>query len=118
MVIDLGLFDRALNDARDGLDHQQVALNLGMERRFVLHMPLMWIDKAQTWMLAHDLGGAPLVDLLVERTHTCYLGDRGHRHLWGHGCGECPACRLRRDGFLRYRAENAERTHEREAVHA
>ena len=77
----------------------QVALNLGMERRFVLHTPLMWIDKAQTWALAEALGGRPLVDLVVEESHTCYLGERGTRHAWGYGCGACPACSLRAKGW-------------------
>src|SRR3546814_19491866 len=77
-----------------------------MERRFVLHTPLMWIDKAQTWRLARDLGGDNLVDLIVTETHTCYLGDRSLRHAWGVGCGECPACQLRADGYDRYRAES------------
>jgi len=91
-------------DCRDDtIKALQVALNLGMERRFILHMPLMWIDKAQTWTLARDLGGDHLVDLVVSETHTCYLGDRTHRHAWGYGCGECPACRIRADGFRRYR---------------
>jgi 7-cyano-7-deazaguanine synthase len=81
----------------------QTALNLGMESRFVLHTPLMWIDKAQTWSLANDLGGKELVDLVIEYTHTCYHGDRTHRHPWGYGCGKCPACQLRADGFARYR---------------
>ncbi len=80
----------------------QVALNLGMERRFVLHTPLMWLDKAQTWGLAESLGGRPLVDLIIEDSHTCYLGERGQRHAWGYGCGRCPACRLRADGFSRF----------------
>ena len=92
-------------DCRDDtIKAMQVALNLGMEKRFVLHTPLMWIDKAETWRLAEHLGGRPLVDLIVEETHTCYLGDRGHRHAWGYGCGECPACRLRADGFARFSA--------------
>ena len=92
-------------DCRDDtIKAMQVALNLGMEKRFVLHTPLMWIDKAETWRLAEHLGGRPLVDLIVEETHTCYLGDRGHRHAWGYGCGECPACRLRADGFARFGA--------------
>ncbi|MFG1187185.1 7-cyano-7-deazaguanine synthase QueC [Xanthobacter aminoxidans] len=92
-------------DCRDDtIKAMQVALNLGMEKRFVLHTPLMWIDKAETWRLAEHLGGRPLVDLIVEETHTCYLGDRGHRHAWGYGCGECPACKLRADGFARYSA--------------
>jgi len=94
-------------DCRDDtIKALQVALNLGMEQRFVLHTPLMWIDKAQTWRLAQDLGGQGLVDLIVSETHTCYLGDRIHSHPWGYGCGECPACQLRSDGFKRYRAES------------
>ncbi len=88
----------------DAIKALQVALNLGMERRFVLHTPLMWIDKAQTWALAEDLGGRPLVDLIVEESHTCYLGERGQRHAWGHGCGRCPACQLRADGYARFTA--------------
>jgi 7-cyano-7-deazaguanine synthase len=92
-------------DCRDDtIKALQVALNLGMERRFVLHTPLMWIDKAETWRLAERLGGAPLVDAIVEDTHTCYLGDRAHRHPWGHGCGACPACELRAKGFREYRS--------------
>jgi 7-cyano-7-deazaguanine synthase len=95
-------------DCRDDtIKALQVALNLGMERRFVTHTPLMWIDKAQTWQLAQDLGGDDLIDLIVSETHTCYLGDRSRRHVWGHGCGECPACSLRADGFQRWRAEMA-----------
>ena len=90
-------------DCRDDtLKAMQLALNLGMERRFVLHTPLMWIDKAATWALAHELGGVPLVDLIRNETHTCYLGDRGARHDWGYGCGACPACELRAAGYARY----------------
>lgn len=96
-------------DCRDDtIKALQVALNLGMDRRFVLHTPLMWIDKAATWTLAQDLGGRPLVDLIVEETHTCYLGTRGTRHDWGYGCGTCPACRLRADGFERFAADAIE----------
>lgn len=80
----------------------QSALNLGMESRFVLHTPLMWIDKAQTWDLASQLGGSDLINLIIEHTHTCYQGDRTHQHDWGFGCGSCPACQLRADGFKRY----------------
>lgn len=80
----------------------QVALNLGMERRFVLHTPLMWIDKAGTWALAERLGGRALVELVREHTHSCYRGDRSRRHDWGYGCGDCPACRLRAQGWERY----------------
>jgi 7-cyano-7-deazaguanine synthase len=87
-------------DCRDDtLKAMQVALGLGMDRRFVIHAPLMWIDKAATFAMAHDIGGPAFVDLLVEETHTCYLGDRAHRHEWGYGCGDCPACRLRAEGF-------------------
>jgi 7-cyano-7-deazaguanine synthase len=90
-------------DCRDDtIKALQVALNLGMERRFVVHTPLMWIDKAATWGLARDLGGKPLVDLIVDQTHTCYRGDREHRHAWGYGCGACPACELRAAGYARF----------------
>ena len=92
-------------DCRDDtIKAMQLALNLGMERRFVVHTPLMWIDKAATFALAHEIGGQAFVDLLVEETHTCYLGDRSRRHDWGYGCGTCPACRLRADGFARWKA--------------
>lgn len=95
-------------DCRDDtIKALQVALNLGMERRFVLHTPLMWIDKAATWRMARDLGGEPLVDLIVRESHTCYLGERGALHPWGHGCGTCPACALRASGYARFRAEDA-----------
>jgi 7-cyano-7-deazaguanine synthase len=91
-------------DCRDDtIKAVQVALNLGMEARFVIETPLMWLDKAATWQLAHRLGGLPLVDLIIEETHTCYLGERGCRHAWGYGCGECPACRLREKGWQAWR---------------
>jgi 7-cyano-7-deazaguanine synthase len=91
-------------DCRDDtLKAMQLALNLGMDTRFVIHAPLMWIDKAATFALAHDLGGDAFIDLLVETTHTCYLGDRSRRHDWGYGCGECPACRLRAAGFAKWK---------------
>ncbi|MCY1646668.1 7-cyano-7-deazaguanine synthase QueC [Caulobacter sp. SL161] len=80
----------------------QVTLNLGTESRFVIDTPLMWIDKAQTWDLANDLGGELLVNLVIEHTHTCYLGDRTRRHPWGYGCGTCPACDLRAAGFEKW----------------
>ena len=83
----------------------QLALNLGMASRFVVETPLMWIDKAETWRLAERLGGTALVDLVREETHTCYLGERERLHDWGYGCGECPACKLRAEGWRRYRAE-------------
>ena len=85
----------------------QAALNLGMGRQFQLHTPLMWLDKAATWELAHELGGAALVDLIREHSHTCYLGERGARHAWGYGCGECPACALRAKGWRQYAERRA-----------
>ena len=90
-------------DCRDDtIKALQVALNLGMERRFVLHTPLMWIDKAATWRMAASLGGERLVRLIVDRTHTCYLGDHTRLHDWGYGCGTCPACELRAKGWAEY----------------
>jgi len=90
-------------DCRDDtIKAMQLALNLGMERRFVLETPLMWLDKAATWALAFSLGGPTLVDTIREQTHTCYLGDRTHRHAWGFGCGTCPACLLRARGWDRW----------------
>jgi 7-cyano-7-deazaguanine synthase len=85
----------------------QAALNLGMDRQFQLHTPLMWLDKAATWDLARELGGAGLVDLIREHSHTCYLGERGARHAWGYGCGECPACALRAKGWRQYAERRA-----------
>jgi len=83
----------------DAIKAMQVALNIGMESRFVLETPLMWIDKAQSWALAESLGGGALVEAIVELSHTCYLGGRGARHDWGYGCGACPACSLRAQGY-------------------
>jgi 7-cyano-7-deazaguanine synthase len=80
----------------------QITLTLGMNSRFEFHTPLMWLDKASTWRLANDLGGAGLVDLIREHSHTCYLGERGARHAWGYGCGGCPACELRARGWHEY----------------
>jgi 7-cyano-7-deazaguanine synthase len=95
-------------DCRDDtIKAMQVALNLGLESRFVLHTPLMWIDKAQTFALADQIGGEALLDLVIEETHSCYNGDRTHRHAWGYGCGVCPACKLRAEGFLKFKASNS-----------
>jgi 7-cyano-7-deazaguanine synthase len=95
-------------DCRDDtIKALQVALNLGMETRLVLHTPLMWRDKAATWELAHALGGAALTALVEEATHSCYLGDRTTRHPWGYGCGTCPACDLRRRGWEKWTATHA-----------
>lgn len=88
----------------------QLAINLGMEKRYVIETPLMWIDKAATWRLALELGGDTLVRIITEDTHTCYLGERSQRHDWGFGCGRCPACELRAKGFDRFtESENARR---------
>jgi 7-cyano-7-deazaguanine synthase len=95
-------------DCRDNtLKAMQVALSLGLDRPMTLETPLMFIDKAATWALAEQLGGPALNALIVEHTHTCYLGQRGRRHAWGHGCGDCPACSLRRSGFERWCAADA-----------
>ena len=92
-------------DCRDDtIKALQVALNLGMDRRFVLHTPLMWLDKAETWQLADRLGGTALVEIVLAHTHTCYMSERGPRNAWGHGCGECPSCALRKRGFEKWRA--------------
>ncbi|HEY2132955.1 MAG TPA: 7-cyano-7-deazaguanine synthase, partial [Acetobacteraceae bacterium] len=90
-------------DCRDDtIKAMQLALNLGMQRRFILETPLMWRDKAATWALAAALGGPALVALIQECTHSCYLGDRSKRHPWGFGCGTCPACLLRAHGWDRW----------------
>ena len=94
-------------DCRDDtLKALQAAVSLGMGQRFTIETPLMWLDKAQTWALARTLGGQALIDIVVEHTHTCYEGVRGERHAWGHGCGACPACELRRNGFERWSARH------------
>ncbi len=92
-------------DCRDDtMKAMQLALSLGMDRRILVETPLMWIDKAETWAMAHQLGGDALVELIVEHSHTCYTGDREHRHDWGYGCGTCPACELRAAGWQRWEA--------------
>ena len=90
---------------RQTIDALQVALNLGMDQQFRLETPLMWLTKAQTWGLAKGLGGEALVAITVDESHTCYLGERGTLHPWGHGCGTCPACDLRRTGFDAWQAD-------------
>ncbi len=87
----------------DAIKAQQVALGLGLGSRMTIETPLMWRDKAQTWGLAQHLGGDDLVRLIVEHSHTCYLGQRDQRHAWGYGCGQCPACVLRKTGWQRWR---------------
>jgi 7-cyano-7-deazaguanine synthase len=95
-------------DCRDDtMKAMQLALSLGMDKRYLIETPLMWIDKAATWQLAESLGGQALVKLIIEHTHTCYLGDRTHRHAWGYGCGACPACELRARGFENFKRAKA-----------
>lgn len=93
-------------DCRDDtMKAMQVALSLGMDIRFVVETPLMWIDKAETWRMTERLGGSALVDIVRLETHSCYHGDREQFHEWGFGCGECPACRLRAEGYQRWRPD-------------
>ena len=80
-------------------------LSLGMDQTFTIETPLMFTSKAATWKLAHELGSEALVELIIEYTHTCYLGDRSKRHAWGYGCGVCPACELRAKGYEEWRAD-------------
>jgi 7-cyano-7-deazaguanine synthase len=95
-------------DCRDDtMKAMQLALNLGMDTRFVIHTPLMWIDKAATWALARALGGDALIEIIRRDTHTCYNGDRTHFHDWGYGCGTCPACMLRAAGYQRYLSQKS-----------
>jgi 7-cyano-7-deazaguanine synthase len=95
-------------DCRDDtIKAQQVTLGLGLATRMTIETPLMWLDKAQTWALAHRLGGEGLVETIVEHSHTCYLGERGARHAWGYGCGTCPACALRKAGWERWAGGHA-----------
>ncbi len=92
---------------RAALDAMQQTLRLGMERDFRIDTPLMRLTKAQTWALADRLGGPALVELIVEESHTCYLGERKTRHPWGYGCGSCPACELRANGWFDWQAARA-----------
>jgi 7-cyano-7-deazaguanine synthase len=90
-------------DCRDDtVKAMQVALTLGLDKRVTIHTPLMWVDKADTFAMAESLGGAALLDLVIEDSHSCYLGDRSTRHAWGYGCGTCPACQLRAQGFAKF----------------
>jgi 7-cyano-7-deazaguanine synthase len=91
-------------DCRDDtIKAMQVALTLGLDKRVAIHTPLMWIDKAETFALAVEIGGEAFLDLLIEDSHSCYLGDRSKRHDWGYGCGTCPACQLRAQGFAKFK---------------
>lgn len=86
----------------DAMKAVQIALNIGMQSHFTIQTPLMWLNKAETWLLAQNLGGPELVDCILEHSHTCYLGQRDHRHTWGYGCGKCPACELRARGYSQF----------------
>ena len=87
-------------DCRDDtLKVLQATLNLGMQTNLVIETPLMWIDKARTWTMSEQLGGEKFFELVRLETHTCYKGDHTNLHDWGHGCGECPACILRKCGW-------------------
>lgn len=91
-------------DCRDDtVKAMQVALTLGLDKRVAIHTPLMWIDKAETFALAVEIGGEAFLDLLIEDSHSCYVGDRSRRHDWGYGCGTCPACQLRAQGFAKFK---------------
>jgi 7-cyano-7-deazaguanine synthase len=86
----------------DTIRSMETTLNLGLQANIVLETPLMWIDKAETWKKAHDLGGTPLVNTIVNHTHTCYENNRSKAHAWGLGCGKCAACELRARGWAKY----------------
>ena len=88
----------------DALKAQLQALQLGMDADFQLETPLMHITKAESWALAEKIGGAALVDIIAEESHTCYRGVRDKRRDWGYGCGACPACDLRAKGWAAYKA--------------
>jgi 7-cyano-7-deazaguanine synthase len=93
-------------DCRDDtVKAMQVALGLGLDKRIAIHTPLMWVDKAGTFAMAEDIAGQPFLDIVVDDTHSCYLGDRTHWHDWGFGCGSCPACQLRAQGFATFMSQ-------------
>ena len=86
----------------DAVKAVQIALTLGLDKRVTIHTPLMWIDKAATFAMAEQLGGKAFLEIVVEDSHSCYQGDRSKRHAWGYGCGDCPACQLRAQGFTKF----------------
>lgn len=90
-------------DCRDNtIKAMQIALTLGLDKSVTIHTPLMWIDKAGTFAMAEQIGGQAFLDLVIEESHSCYLGNRAKRHDWGYGCGTCPACKLRAQGFAKF----------------
>ncbi|HEY2706690.1 MAG TPA: 7-cyano-7-deazaguanine synthase QueC [Caulobacteraceae bacterium] len=84
---------------RATMDAMESALELGIDRAFPIKTPLMKISKADTWAMAKQLGGEDLVELIRRDSHTCYLGRRDIEQTWGYGCGACPACELRANGW-------------------
>lgn len=90
---------------RETIDAMEQALSLGLATPLKIETPLMRLTKAQTWALAHELGGQALVDVILEHSHTCYEGDRSTRNEWGYGCGVCPACELRAKGWREFSAQ-------------
>ena len=92
---------------QETLDTQMKAISLGMDREFSLQTPLMYVDKAGAWEIAYSLGGDKLVEIILEHSHTCYIGERGARYDWGYGCGQCPACELRAKGWEKYASSRA-----------
>lgn len=89
---------------KDTLDAQMMAISLGLDKAYTLETPLMHLSKAGAWALAEKLGGDALVNIIIEDSHTCYMGTRGERYDWGYGCGSCPACDLRAKGWAEYAA--------------
>ena len=87
---------------RSAIDAMAMALSLGLDKTVAIETPLMALTKAETWTMADRIGGSALVELIIEASHTCYRGDRTHRHPWGYGCGACPACELRAAGHAEW----------------
>lgn len=90
----------------DAIKSLQVCLNIGMATNMRIETPLMWLNKTQLWNMARTLGGTDFVELVRTETHTCYVGERNQLHAWGHGCGTCPACELRANGYASYLAQS------------
>lgn len=87
---------------RETIDAQAKALSLGLDRTVIIHTPLMDMNKSDIWDLSYNLGGEKFHKLLKFDTHTCYIGDRSNLNEWGYGCGICPACILRKNGYNKW----------------
>ncbi len=84
-------------DCRENfLQATEKALSLALDKNIKIHAPLLFLDKKDIWKLAKELD---VLDIVIEESHTCYNGNRQQKHPWGYGCGECPACILRKEGF-------------------